>query len=54
MYTIFWLKNMKGKDPLKDLGIDRRIISECILGTLGGMVWIACIWFRIGTNGKVL
>jgi hypothetical protein len=31
MYTIFWLKNLSGRDNLEDLGIDGKIILERIL-----------------------
>jgi len=30
--TIFWLKGLKGRDHSKDLGIDRKIILEWIIG----------------------
>jgi hypothetical protein len=32
MYAIFWVENLKGRDYSEDLGIDRRIILELILG----------------------
>jgi hypothetical protein len=32
MHTIFLLENQRGKDHLKDLGVDGRIILECGLG----------------------
>jgi hypothetical protein len=28
MRTIFWFKNLKGRDHLEDLGMDERIILE--------------------------
>jgi hypothetical protein len=28
MRNVFWLKNLKGRDHLEDLGIDGRIILE--------------------------
>jgi hypothetical protein len=31
MHAIFWLENVKGRDHLEDLGIDRKIILEWIL-----------------------
>jgi hypothetical protein len=31
-YNTSWLKNVKGRDHLEDLGIGRRIILEWILG----------------------
>jgi len=30
--TIFWLKNLKGRDNLEDLDVDGKIILEWILG----------------------
>jgi hypothetical protein len=33
----------KGRDHMEDLGIDGKIILECILGKNGGAVWIGCI-----------
>jgi len=29
---IFWLKNLKGRDHLEDLGIDGNIVWEWVLG----------------------
>jgi hypothetical protein len=30
--TKFWLDNLKGRDHLEDLGIDRKIILDWIIG----------------------
>jgi hypothetical protein len=30
MHTIFWLENLKGIDPLEDLGVDGKVILEWI------------------------
>jgi hypothetical protein len=52
-HTKFWLETLKGRDHLEDLGIDRKIILEWILGK-----WVksadAFISFRIGTSGGLL
>jgi hypothetical protein len=32
MHTIFLFGNLKGRDHLEDLGIDKKIILEWILG----------------------
>jgi hypothetical protein len=32
MHSKFRLENLKGRDCLEDLGIDGKIILECILG----------------------
>jgi hypothetical protein len=47
-------ENLKGRDHSEDLGIDGRIISECILWIQGGKVWTGCIWLGIGTSGRLL
>jgi hypothetical protein len=54
MHAIFWLENLKERDNSEDLGVDGKIILECILGKYGGNVWTGIIWFRIGTNGWLL
>jgi hypothetical protein len=54
MYTIFLLENLKGRDHSEDLGVNGRIIFECILGKQGGKVWTEFIWLRIGTSGWLL
>jgi len=53
MHTKFLSENLKGRDHLEDLGIDRKIILEWILGKQSGKVWTV-IWFRTGTSGRVL
>jgi hypothetical protein len=35
MQTVFWLQNLKGRDHLKDLGIDGKTILEWILENCG-------------------
>jgi hypothetical protein len=32
IHTIFWLENLKGRDHLEDLDVERKIILEWILG----------------------
>jgi hypothetical protein len=39
MHTKFKLKNLKGRDYSEDLGVDGKIISECVLVKLGRKVW---------------
>jgi hypothetical protein len=46
--------NLKRRDHLEGLGIDRRIILDCILGKEHGKVWTGCIWVRIGTICRLL
>jgi hypothetical protein len=52
--TKFLSENLKGRDHSEDLGTDEKMISELILGKLGGKVWTGCIWLRIGTSGRLL
>jgi hypothetical protein len=54
MHITLWLENLKGRDHLEDLGVDRKIISDWIFGKEGGRVWTVCIWIRIETSGEPL
>jgi hypothetical protein len=54
MRTKFWSENLTGRDYSEDLGVDRKIILECILRKYGGEMWIGCVWLRIGTSGGLL
>jgi len=38
MHITFCLENLKERDHLEDLGVDRNIILECILKEKGGRV----------------
>jgi hypothetical protein len=38
----------------EDLGVDRRIILEWIVGKQGGKMWIGFIWLRVGPSGAFL
>jgi len=42
MHTKFWLESLQGRDQLKDLGIDMKLISEWILSEImcEGVDWI--------------
>jgi hypothetical protein len=41
MHTKFWSENLKGRDDMEDLDMDRRIITEWIVGKRWEMVdWI--------------
>jgi len=48
--TTFWLGNLKGRD----LGVDGRILLECVLGKYDGNVWTEFVWLRIGSSGGFL
>jgi hypothetical protein len=54
MHTVFWLKDLKGRDHWEDLLVDGRLILEWILGKRGGKVWTGFIWLRRGTAGGLL
>jgi hypothetical protein len=54
MHTILQFENLKGRDRLEDLGIDGKIMLECILGKQGGRMWTGFIWLRIGASGVSL
>jgi hypothetical protein len=42
------LENLKGRDHPEDLGVDGRIILECILAKEGGRLWTVFLWPRKG------
>jgi hypothetical protein len=44
------VRNLKGRDHLEDLGVDRKIILIWILGENSGKVWTGCIWLRTETS----
>jgi hypothetical protein len=50
----FWWGVFRRRDPLKDLGIDRRIILKYALKIYDGEAWSGLIWLRIGTGGVLL
>jgi len=52
--TKFWSENLKRTDHSEDLGIDGKIISEWILGKLGGKVRTGCIRLKMRTTGGLL
>jgi hypothetical protein len=49
----FWSGNIKGRESLEDLGLDRRIILKWILKKQDEGVWTGFIWLRIGTIGRL-
>jgi hypothetical protein len=54
MCTGFCWETPKGKDRLKDQGVDRKMGSKWILGRSVGELWSAFIWLRIETVGWLL
>jgi hypothetical protein len=53
MRTKYWLENLKGKDHSEDVGVEGRVMLECIIGKYGE-VWTGVVWLRIRTNGGFL
>jgi hypothetical protein len=50
MRTKLWLESLKGRDHSEDLGVDGRIILNCILVTFG-RGGIGFFWLIIVTGG---
>jgi hypothetical protein len=48
------VRKPEGERPLKNLGVDGRILLEWILGKQGGKVWTGHIWLRIRASGRLL
>jgi hypothetical protein len=44
----------KRREHSENLGVDGKIILECVLRKLGGKVWAASLWLRIGTSDGLL
>jgi hypothetical protein len=42
---------MNARGHWEDLGIDRKMIRERILGKYVGKLWTGYIWLKIGTTG---
>jgi len=45
----FFVKNLKERDRLENLGIDREFYSY-----LNKSAWTGLIWYKIGTKGELL
>jgi len=43
--------NVKGRDHLRDLGLDGKVIQHRILGKQGWTMWTGCMWLRTQTRG---
>jgi hypothetical protein len=48
------MENMKERDLLKDMGVDRRIILRFILNKMGGCGWHLRMWLRLESSGRFL
>jgi hypothetical protein len=53
MRTKFWSGNLKVRNRLEDLGVDRRIMLDWMLGKEDGKVWTGFIWLRAGTSDRL-
>jgi hypothetical protein len=47
MHKKFWSENLKGRDHSDDLGVDGRIMLECILGEVG---WVVVNWIHLAQD----
>jgi hypothetical protein len=54
MRAKFWSGRLKGRDRLKDVGVDGKIILEWILRKYCGKIWTGCMRLRTGTSGGLL
>jgi len=50
VYRGFGLENLRGRDHLEDLVIERKVILKWIFKSMVGE-WTGLIWLRIGTGG---
>jgi hypothetical protein len=49
-----WLESLKGRDHSEVLGVDGRIILKWTLDKYVWRMWIGFMWFKIGTDEKLL
>jgi hypothetical protein len=50
----FWLENLKIRGHSEDLGVDRRIMLDWMLGEMCGNMWTGLIWLRLQSIGRLL
>jgi hypothetical protein len=51
----FWRESLKERDHSENQGVDRRMGSECMLGTMaGGGGWSGYSWLMMGAGGRLL
>jgi hypothetical protein len=50
----YWCGNLRERDHLEDIGVDRRIILRWIIRKWDMAVWTELLWLRIGTGGGLL
>jgi hypothetical protein len=51
MHIGFWLGNLRERDNMEDLGVDGRMILQCMLKKSFGKAWTGLSWLRIATSG---
>jgi hypothetical protein len=51
VHTSFDGGNLRERDHLEDLDVDRRIILRCIFRKWDMGAWTGLIWLRIGPGG---
>jgi hypothetical protein len=49
--TGFWWGDLRERDYLEDLGVDRNTVLKCIYKKWDGEAWTGLIWFRIEEYG---
>lgn len=54
MRKTFCLGSLNGRYPSRDLGVDIRIIVNCVSEKHDSTVWIGFFWLAIGTVSKLL
>jgi hypothetical protein len=48
VHTSLWWGDLRERDHLEDLEIDRRVVLKCILKKWDGEVWAELTWLRKG------
>ena len=54
VYTGFWWGNLRERDHLEDLGVDKKIILRWIFRKGDGVAQAALIWLSIRAGGGLL
>jgi hypothetical protein len=54
VYSKYYLENLKGRDQLKDVDVDGRIITKIMLNKQVMGIWTGFSCLRIGFNNGIL
>jgi hypothetical protein len=54
LFLLHFSEHLKGRDHSEELGVEGKMILECILGKQAWGLRIGFIWLRIGTSGGLL